>query len=119
MRSIEQAFEVEGTRRMSSSPADSPVRLTRRGRVVLTLVMMVGLVIAGFTLGRGSSQAADHARLPHHTVTVEAGDTLWSLAARVAPHADPRDVVDEITSLNQLSSPVVQPGERLVVPSQS
>lgn len=104
---------------MSSPAARSVVRLTRRGRIVLTLVMMVGLVVAGFTLGRGSSQAASHAPVARHTVTVEAGDTLWSLAARVAPHADPRDVVDEITSLNQLTSAVVQPGERLLVPTLS
>ena len=95
----------------------SPVRLTRRGRVVLTLVMVVGLVIAGFTLGRGSSQAAGHSHVVHHTVTVEAGDTLWSLAARVAPQADPRDVVADIQSLNHLSSSVVEPGEQLLVPT--
>jgi LysM repeat protein len=79
---------------------------------------MVGLVVTGFTLGRGSSQAATHhVPLAHHTVTVQAGDTLWSVAARVAPHADPRDIVAEISSLNRLSSTVVEPGEQLVVPT--
>ncbi|HVW82146.1 MAG TPA: LysM peptidoglycan-binding domain-containing protein [Mycobacteriales bacterium] len=102
---------------MTSPARHTPVRLTRRGRIVITSLMMVALVIAGFTLGRGSSQAAGSGHVPHHRVTVEAGDTLWSLAARVAPHADPRDVVDEITALNQLTSPVLQPGERLLVPS--
>lgn len=102
---------------MTSPACSSPVRLTRRGRFVLTLVMMVGLVVTGFTLGRGSSQAAVHTHQHRHTVTVQAGDTLWSLAARVAPHADPRDVVDEITALNDLSSASIEPGERLVVPA--
>lgn len=81
------------------------------------MLMMVGLVVAGFTLGRGSSQAAVHGHQARHTVTVQAGDTLWSLAARVAPHSDPRDVVDEISSLNDLSSASIEPGEQLVVPS--
>jgi hypothetical protein len=116
MRSIEQAFD-ERTRSMTSPAPCSPVRLTRRGRIVLTLVMMVGLVLAGFTLGRGSSQATGHAHQPRHTVTVQAGDTLWSLAARVAPHADPRDVVAEIQSLNRIPGAVVVPGEQLVVPA--
>jgi hypothetical protein len=129
MRSIEQMcesahpesaqYEPEGPRSMTSPARNTPVHLTRRGRIVLTLLMMVGLVVAGFTLGRGSSQAAAHTHVAHHTVTVEAGDTLWTLAARIAPHSDPRDVVDEITSLNQLSSAVVQPGERLLVPAAS
>jgi Tfp pilus assembly protein FimV len=129
MRSIEQAFdsdkpfEDERTRSMtspaSSSPArpSVPLRLTRRGRIVLTFVMMVGLVVTGFTLGRGSSQAVGHNHQPRHTVTVQAGDTLWSVAQRVAPHTDTREVVAEIQSLNRIPGAVVVPGERLVVPS--
>jgi nucleoid-associated protein YgaU len=131
MRSIEQAFDqrvdgrpvqkrskaVTSPHAPTSAAVSSPVRLTRRGRVVLTLVMMVGLVVAGFTLGRGSSQAAGHSHQPRHTVIVQAGDTLWSLAARVAPHADPRDVVAEIQSLNRIPGAVVVPGEQLVVPA--
>jgi hypothetical protein len=106
---------------MTSPAVSSPVRLTRRGRIVLTLVMMVGLVVAGFTLGRGSSQAVAHghsaAHVARHAVTVQAGDTLWSVAERVAPHVDTRAVVAEISSLNKLSGAVVYPGERLLVPT--
>ena len=124
MRSIEHTYEPrictaedERRRSMTSPVRNAPLRLTRRGRIVLTFVMMVGLVVAGFTLGRGSSQAASHSHLARHTVTVRAGDTLWSLAARVAPQADPRDVVAEIQSLNHLSTSVVEPGEQLAVPT--
>lgn len=100
-----------------TSPS-APLRLTRRGRVLLTLFMVAGLVVAGFTLGRGSSLAAGHhAPVARHTVTVQAGDTLWSVAARIAPHADPRAIVAEIASLNKLSGSIVQPGEQLVVPT--
>ena len=102
---------------MTSPAPSSPVRLTRRGRIVLTLLMMVGLIVAGFSLGRGSSQASVHTHRVHHTVTVQAGDTLWSVAARVAPHVDTRAVVAEISSLNKLSGAVVYPGERLGVPT--
>jgi hypothetical protein len=122
MRSIEHSFDGRSfasrrDRRMSSPTSPAPVRLTRRGRVVITLTLMVGLMFAGFTLGRGSSQAAGRHHEAHHTVTVQAGDTLWSVAARVAPHADPRAIVDEISSLNRLTSPIVRPGEQLVVPT--
>jgi Tfp pilus assembly protein FimV len=127
MRSIEQAFDPavgrnaaqERTRAMTSpsSPVrHSPVRLTRRGRIVLTLLMLVGILVAGFTLGR-SSQASAGTHQVRHTVTVEPGDTLWSVAERVAPHADTRQVVAEIQSLNKISDAVVVPGERLVVPT--
>jgi LysM domain len=92
------------------------VRLTRRGRVVLVMSVMFALVIAGLTLGHGSSLAASHAPAAHHTVTVEAGETLWAVAARVAPHSDPRIVVADIESFNHLQSANVEPGQQLVIP---
>jgi len=127
MRSIEQVFEKRGEQMSSptalfspiaqSSPSLAPVRLTRRGRIVLVLFVMLLLVVAGFTLGRGSSQAAGHQRHVAHTVTVEAGETLWGVAARIAPHDDPRLVIADIQSLNHLATPSVVPGEQLVIPT--
>jgi hypothetical protein len=117
MRSIEHSFDQEGIVPMSSPTAQSsPIRLTRRGRVVLTCMLLVGILVAGFTLGR-SSQASAGTHPVRHAVTVQAGDTLWSVAERVAPHADTRQVVAEISSLNKLSGAVVYPGERLLVPA--
>ncbi len=56
---------------------------------------MLTVARAGVALG-GSSLASPE-RLPHvRTVVVEPGDTLWSLAARLAPGSDPRNVVDAI-----------------------
>jgi LysM domain len=93
------------------------VRLTRRGRLVLVLGVMLMLVLAGFTLGHGSSLAASRAPAAHRSVTVEAGETLWGVAARVAPHDDPRIVVADIESFNHLSSAEVEPGQQLVIPT--
>jgi hypothetical protein len=101
----------------SPTRSAAPVRLTRRGRIVVVLMLMLILVTAGFTLGRGSSQAVGNHRPVQHTVTVEAGESLWSVAARIAPHADPRLVVADIQSLNHLSSATVVPGQQLVVPA--
>jgi hypothetical protein len=94
-----------------------PVRLTRRGRLVVVAMVMLMLVVAGLTLGRGSSQAAGRHHAAARTVTVEAGETLWAVAARIAPHADPRLVVADISSLNHLRSALVEPGQQLIVPT--
>ncbi|HWB65580.1 MAG TPA: LysM peptidoglycan-binding domain-containing protein [Mycobacteriales bacterium] len=99
-----------GTLRMGT------LRLTRRGRVALVLLVMVLSVVAGLTIGRATSQAADPQRNHAAAVTVEAGDTLWSVASRIAPHVDPRVVIGDIEQLNHLTSPTVLPGERLLVP---
>ena len=93
------------------------LRLTRRGRLVLVLFVVALATLAGFTLGHGSSLAASSARPVRHTVVVHNGETLWSVAARVAPHQDPRLVVAQIESLNHLSTPSVEAGQQLVLPT--
>ena len=42
---------------------------------------------------------------------VQPGDTFWSIAHKVEPHADPREVVDRLIDLN--GSGALQPGQRL------
>jgi LysM repeat protein len=92
------------------------LRLTRRGRAVVVLAVLMALLVAGFSLGHSPSQAESHVVKPR-TVTVQAGETLWGLAVRIAPHADPRLVVTEIQQLNHLKTPAVFGGQQLVVPS--
>ena len=48
---------------------------------------------------------------------VRQGDTLWSIAERVAPGEDPRPVVDALASANDLDPGTLFPGQLLVVPS--
>jgi LysM repeat protein len=48
-------------------------------------------------------------------VTVQAGDSLWVIAQRVAPTRDPRDEVAQLRKLNHLTSDTVDPGQSLRV----
>ena len=102
--------------RQAPARALGPVRLTRRGRLVVLLLLLAVLVV-GLSVGV-SSQAAGPSR-PHvvPTVTVQPGETLWQVAVRVAPGADPRLVVDQLQRINHLSGATVQAGQQLVVPS--
>lgn len=96
-----------------------PVRLTRRGRVVVLLALLVLLLVA-FTLGRvATSQAATgHPHPPtYQQTTVHTGESLWAVARRVAPGHDPRQVIDKLRALNHLSSAIVIPGQQLLVPT--
>ncbi len=54
---------------------------------------------------------------PTADVVVHAGESLWEVAARVAPARDPREVVLRLREANGLTSPVVHPGQPLVVPA--
>jgi LysM domain len=130
MRSIERAFEgMTGMATTTAATAATAatagtaatLRLTRRGRLVLVMAVMLLAVLAGLTLGHGSSLAASRAPASHamrHTVIVAPGETLWAVASRVAPHDDPRLVVATIESINHLRGSTVQAGQQLVVPTR-
>jgi len=97
------------------------LRITRRGRAVLTVVIAVPLAVAAVLGGIGAvgATATDtHASTTFSHVTVAPGESLWHLAQQIAPNADPRDVIDAITDLNGLTSGVIQPGQRLAIPAQ-
>jgi hypothetical protein len=89
-------------------------RLTMRGRVLLLLVAvaLILLLLPGLARGVGPDRPTRAA------YTVEAGDTLWGIARRVAPSRDPREVVDQMVRDNQLRGSL-QVGQRLLVPIAS
>jgi len=90
--------------------------LTRRGRIVVVLLVAAVLTVV-FSAGRVSSQAGtDRRTAPLAEVVVQPGDTLWSIAARGLPQQDPRSAVDQVQRLNRLKTPTVVPGQKLVLP---
>lgn len=95
-----------------------PVRLTRRGRAVV-LCALVTLLLAAFSLGRVGSQAAPRGTKAAglSQIVVQPGESLWTIAKRVAPGHDPRAVIDQIADLNDLDSGAVQAGQLLLIPS--
>jgi nucleoid-associated protein YgaU len=96
-------------------PETPPVRLTRRGVVVLAvLVGLVGLALVW--VARLSAPSAAPAPAAPSVVTVQAGDTLWSIAGRVAPNRDPFDEVARLERANHLAGVELVPGQQLRVP---
>ncbi|HET9500491.1 MAG TPA: LysM peptidoglycan-binding domain-containing protein [Marmoricola sp.] len=93
------------------------LRLTRRGRLVF-LVALVVLVFAALTVFGGQSAATDEAGAPVQTRTVEVaeGDTLWEIASTVAEPGEVREMIHQIQELNALSSAGVVVGQEIAVP---
>lgn len=91
-----------------------PLRLTRRGRVVLFVacLLLAGAVAA---LAAPASQAARTPQPPEVAV-VRPGDTLWSVAARHAPSDNPYGIIEEIRRRNDLPDHTIHPGQELVLP---
>ncbi|WES65801.1 LysM peptidoglycan-binding domain-containing protein [Microbacter sp. GSS18] len=99
------------------------LRLTARGRRVLAAVAALPAVVALSlaVIGGGAAIANRDAGAPagsFQTVTVDPGDSLWSIAQEIAPAADPRDVVDAITRLNALDGAVLRAGQSLAIPGE-
>ncbi len=103
---------------LPAAPAPTRLRITKRGRKVLAAVVALPIVIAAFAMalnGGTATATSEAASTDFSYVTVASGQSLWQLAAEIAPNADPRDVVAEIVSLNQIHGEI-QPGQRLAIP---
>ena len=112
-RSADRSATADGSTRATR------LRLTRRGRVVLGVLPAL-LVLSGalFAAAPGVAEAAPHAA-PHavpRTVVVGAGDSLWSIAARIAPHTDPRTTIAAIERMNGLQDASIDAGDVLRLP---
>ncbi len=83
------------------------------------MVATLSLLLAAFSAGRNSTASTAISRRPATaTVVVGAGDTLWRIAARAAPGADPRATIEKILRLNGLHVSSVRPGQRILVPAR-
>lgn len=101
------------------SEASGRLRLTARGRGVVTALALVLATAVSVGVGALVGVAVNPAVGGETTtVTVGAGETLWSLASAVAePGEDPRELVEHITTLNGLASSELAVGQELVVPA--
>jgi nucleoid-associated protein YgaU len=98
----ERMATIIALQRPSAESVAAPLRLTRRGVLVLALAvaaLAAGLVLTAW-LSAPSAPAARPGQLA--TVTVHDGDTLWSIATRIAPDRDPRAEVAELQRRNHL-----------------
>jgi len=101
-----------------TAAARGPLRITRRGRLLLTAIVALLLLVA-LSVGRAGSQAAtvSEAGPGLQQTTVQPGDTLWSVAQRIAPDNDPREVIAQIRRINDLTTSGLQAGQQLLLPT--
>ena len=98
-------------------------RATRSKRAIymrrraIAAALGLGIVLtaahAGVALG-GSTTTPGRSPHPHiENVVVRPGDTLWSMARRIAPQSDPRKIVDEFAA--QLGTSELYAGEMISI----
>lgn len=91
------------------------LRLTRRGRVVLLIALV--LLAAGVAFWSARAMAApEQSGSGQASVVVKPGESLWSIAIAYDPSRDPASVIRDIQRLNGMSGATVWAGHRLLLP---
>lgn len=112
-RGPQRLASVTTLHRLPDQASAPQLRLTRRGvRVLAVAVAVVALGLVALARASAPSSGAPARAVPD-TVTVRSGDTLWSLAARLAPQVDPVAEVATLQRLNHLSGAALVPGQVL------
>ena len=94
--------------------------ITVEARKFIRQAIVVAVVTAsaiGFISGQAATANSQAAKVTFEYVTVQSGQSLWSLASDLAPNQDPRDWIAAVVDLNNLTTNELQPGQRLALPN--
>jgi LysM repeat protein len=78
------------------------------------------LLLSGFAAMTGASAGSTETAIPtpYVKVSVKPGDTLWSIAESIAPSGDRRSLVADIVEINRLTTPELQAGQKIYIPTR-
>jgi hypothetical protein len=92
---------------------------TRVRRRRLTLAVSLALVAVAWAgpAVRALGSPETPARVSRTSYVVREGDTLWTIAQKLAPGSDPRPIVDLLSTANDVDPGRIVPGQTLVLPA--
>ena len=91
----------------------APLRLTRAGRLAITVTVVILAVFLAISLTSGGASAT----AIDHSTTVQAGQTLSEVAAAQLPQLPVNEAVARIQVANDLAGSDVHAGQTLLIPS--
>lgn len=93
------------------------LRLTRRGRAVVT-ALAVGLALAAGSVAQHASARTPGEAVEVTAYTVASGETLWQIASAITdPGEDVREAVAVLMQLNGLTTSGLNAGQQLLLPA--
>jgi LysM repeat protein len=76
--------------------------------LIAGFMVAASLFVGAHAVSAGQSHAAASV-----SYQVKAGDTLWTIASKLEPRKDRREVVYDLIRANHLDSPTIVPGQTL------
>jgi hypothetical protein len=119
-RQLQRAAQQGLCARAGQSPVVEPMKVSGRllsAAATVCILVLLALPWAGSggrPLATPGPARAGAVLMPHALYTVQPGDTLWSIAQRLAPGSDPRVVLTVLTA--EVGDRTLAPGERLMLP---
>ncbi len=102
---------------MKSQKKRKKYRIKSRPRFIISVMIMAGLIIAGFNFITGLNETTALERTQYTEVEVVSGDTLWNIADEYKGNdTDPRDAVYRISRINDVKASELEPGMILKIP---
>jgi hypothetical protein len=95
------------------------VRLTRRGRMISRLAVVVSLLVliaSGYSALAGVASDQSQGREHLEVIVVAPGENLWSIAKLLGGNQE--ENVARIIELNALATPQLSVGTRLIIPTR-
>lgn len=93
------------------------MKAQRLGGFAKLVVLATALILAIGFLSSNALASGEKSKAHFTYVTVHAGETLWGLAEIHAKGKDPRDWIQSLVELNNLTANQLQPGQRLALPN--
>ena len=90
----------------------TPLRITRAGRLALTLTVVVAAVALAVALFSGGASAT----VIDHSTTVGTGQTLSEIATQQLPHLPMAEAVAQLQIANDLTGSDIHAGQTLLIP---
>ncbi|NMB45130.1 MAG: LysM peptidoglycan-binding domain-containing protein [Firmicutes bacterium] len=89
---------------------------SRRQRIEKAILVALGALLLAGSIFVGVVSYS-RPKPSYATIVVRQGDTLWTIARKAKPGADPRRTVYQIRQLNELESVNIRPGQTLLIPT--
>jgi len=107
-----------GARQVTRPVARRPLSARRGFKKARALAILMALVWGGssFVAAQSATASNDHVVAHFNYVNVQSGDSLWSIAQRVAPDQNAQDWIAKVITLNGLTDASLIPGQRLALP---